>query len=211
MEIMFKDRKEAGQKLANKLERYRDKKDTIVLGLPRGGVITAYEVAKSLNLPLDLIVPRKIGAPDNPEFAIGAIAEDGEGIFDQSTIADYGISKEYVNTEVEKEKKEAQRRLKLYRGDRPMLNLKGKTAILIDDGVATGATMRAAIKSAETKGVKDIIVATPVIARDTLKKIETEVDEVIYLDAPTFFGAVGAFYQSFAQTEDKEVIELMKE
>ena len=208
---MFKDRKEAGQKLANKLEQYRDKKDTIVLGLPRGGVVTAYEIAKSLNLPLDLIVPRKIGAPDNPEFAIGAIAEDGEGIFDQSVITEYNISKDYIDKEVEKEKKEAQRRLKLYRGDRPILNLKDKTAILIDDGVATGATMRAAIKSAKIKGVKEIIVATPVIARDTLKKIGTEVNEVIYLDAPTFFGAVGAFYQSFAQTEDKEVIELMKE
>ena len=208
--MIFKDRQEAGRKLISKLHQYKDRADVIVLGLPRGGIVTAFEIAQGLSLPLDLIVTRKIGAPDNPEFAIGAITEDGEGIFDAVTISTYRISRQYIDEEIKKEKKEAERRLKVYRENRPPLNLQGKTVILVDDGVATGATLRAAIRSAKIKNAKKIVVAVPVIARDILEKIKTEVDEMVYLDAPLFFSAIGSFYEVFAQTEDEEVIALMK-
>jgi ribose-phosphate pyrophosphokinase len=209
--MMFKDRREAGQKLAPKLDKYRGNPKAVLLGLPRGGVVVAAELSRTLGLPLDVMVARKIGAPDNPEFAIGAITEDGEGIFDTRTIAEYNISKKYLDEEMEKEKQEALRRLKKYRGGRAPLDLKNKIAILIDDGVATGATMRAAIKSARKKGSERVVMAVPVIAPGTLEKIREEADEVIYLDAPAFFGAVGAFYEEFEQTEDEEVIKLMEE
>ena len=208
--MIFKDRQEAGRKLISKLHQYKDRADVIVLGLPRGGIVTAFEIAQGLNLPLDLIVTRKIGAPDNPEFAIGAITEDGEGIFDAVTISTYRISRQYIDEEIKKEKKEAERRLKVYRENRPPLNLQDKTVILVDDGVATGATLRAAIRSAKIKNAKKIVVAVPVIARDILEKIKNEVDEIVYLDAPLFFSAIGSFYEVFAQTEDEEVVALMK-
>lgn len=208
--MIFKDRIEAGQKLALALEKYKRQKEVIILALPRGGVVVGFEVAKALDLPLDLVVPRKIGAPGNPEFAIGAITEDGEGIFNEEVIRDYGISKEYLDKIIEEEKKEAQRRLKIYRGERASLNLVGKTIILIDDGIATGLTMRAAIKSIKVKNPKKIVVAVPCGAKDSINQIKKEVDEVVCLDAPIFFGAVGAFYENFEQTTDEEVVNLMK-
>jgi len=208
--MIFKDRQEGGQELVPKLEKYRGNAKAILLGLPRGGMVTAFELSKALDLSLDLVVPRKIGAPGNPEFAIGAITEDGEGIFDLKTISDYGISQEYINDEVKKQKEEALRRLKKYRGNRAPLDLKSKIAILVDDGVATGATMLAAIESVKKKRAEKIVVAIPVIAQDSLEKIKKEADEVIYLDAPSFFDAVGAFYEIFDQTEDEEVINIME-
>jgi putative phosphoribosyl transferase len=208
--MIFKDRIDAGQKLAEALEKYKNAKDTVILALPRGGVVTGFEVAKELNLPLDIVVPRKIGAPGNPEFAIGAITETGEGIFDEETIKTYGISKDYIENETKKEKAEAERRLKLYRGERPCLVLKDKTVILLDDGLATGLTMRAAIKTVKTHEPKKIIVAFPVGASDSIEILKREADEVVYLDAPFFFGAVGAFYEEFGQTTDEEVIELLR-
>jgi putative phosphoribosyl transferase len=208
--MIFKNRRDAGQKLAEKLTEFKNQKDTIILALPRGGVVTAFEIAKVLNLPLDLVVPRKIGAPDNEEYAIGAITESGEGIFNQEAIDSLKITKEYLDRKVAEEKKEAERRLKTYRQDRPPLNLENKTVIIVDDGIATGLTMRAAIKSVKEKKAKKVIVAVPVSAKDSLKIIADEVDQIIYLDAPLFFGAVGAFYQDFGQTTDEEVIDLMK-
>lgn len=208
--MIFRDRKDAGEKLAEKLDKYKGKSDVVVLGLPRGGVVTANEVAKRLDLPLDIIVPRKIGAPGNPELAIGAITESGEGIFDEEIMKYVGADQEYIEKTMEEEKKEAQRRLKVYRGSKPPVDLKGKTVILVDDGIATGSTMRAAIASVKAKEAGKIVVAVPVLARDTVKKIEKEVDELIYVGAPLFFGAVGAFYQIFDQTEDEEVVEIMK-
>lgn len=208
--MIFKDRVDAGQKLAKALEKYKGRKETLVLALPRGGVVVGFEVARILNLPLDLVIPRKIGAPSNPEFAIGAITEEGEGIFNKEVIRNYGISEEYINKTVEEEKKEAQRRLKTYRGDRPSLNLIGKTVIIVDDGIATGLTMRAAIKSVKNRDPEKIVVAVPCAAKDSVEQIKKEVDEVVCLHTPIFFGAVGAFYQSFDQTTDEEVINLMK-
>lgn len=208
--MVFRNRQDAGKKLARVLEQYKNAKNTIILALPRGGVVVGFEIALALNLPLDLVVPRKIGAPGNPEYAIGAITEEGEGIFNKSEIKALGINKEYLDSEVVKEKKEAERRLRAYRGDRPPLVLTDKTVILIDDGIATGLTMRAAIKSVKKKGASQIIVAVPVSARDSLEIIKKEVDKVVCLHVPLFFGAVGAFYEEFAQTEDAEVIQLMQ-
>jgi len=209
--MIFADRRDAGRKLADKLEQFKNQPDAIAIGLPRGGVVVAYETARRLNLPLDIIVPRKIGAPGNEELAIGAITEEGEPVLDEMLVRELNVSQAYIAKKVDTEKKEAERRLKLYRGGRGPLNLQGKTAILIDDGIATGATMRAAIRSAKNKKAAKIIVAVPVIAPDTLKKLQTEADEIIYLDAPMFLGAIGAFYEEFSQTEDQEVIELMRE
>ncbi|OGY42076.1 MAG: hypothetical protein A2Y82_02305 [Candidatus Buchananbacteria bacterium RBG_13_36_9] len=208
--MTFEDRADAGQKLAAKLIQYKNQKDALILALPRGGVVTAFEIARDLNLPLDIVVPRKIGAPQNEEYAIGAITESGEGIFNQEAIASLNITKDYLEQTIAKEKKEAQRRLETYRQDRPPLNLSAKAVIIIDDGIATGLTMRAAIKSIREKKAKKIIVAVPVSAQDSLKTIKEEADEVICLHAPLFFGAVGAFYKDFRQTTDEEVIDLMK-
>lgn len=209
--MIYKNRQQAGQKLAEKLNEFKGQKDTIILALPRGGVVTAFEIAKELNLPLDLVVPRKIGAPENEEYAIGAITETGEGIFNQEAIDSLRIPKSYLDNKIVEEKKEAQRRLKKYRQDRPPLNLENKIVIIIDDGIATGLTMQAAIKSVKEKKARKIIVAVPVSAKDSIIAIEKEVDKIICLQAPIFFGAVGAFYENFGQTTDEEVIELMKE
>lgn len=209
--MIFKNRVKAGEKLAAALGKFKNAPATIIIALPRGGVVVGYEAAKTLNLPLDIIVPRKIGAPGNPEFAIGAITETGEGIFDEMTVGAYGITESYLQNEIKKEKAEAVRRLKLYRGTRPPLNLKNKTVILVDDGLATGLTMRAAIKTAKKSGAEKIIVAVPVTSPEAVEIIKKEVDEVIYLEAPAFFGAVGSFYEKFEQTADDEVIDLLKQ
>lgn len=196
--------------MAETLNKFKDAKDTIILSLPRGGVVVGYEVAKILNLPLDIVVPRKIGAPGDPEFAIGAITETGEGIFDEMTIGAYGITESYLQNEIKKEKAEAERRLTLYRGPRPPLDLRNKTVIIVDDGLATGLTMRAAIKTIKKFGATKIVVAIPVAPPDTAELIKKEVDEFICLLTPTFFGSVGEFYDEFPQTADEEVIELLK-
>jgi len=208
--MIFKDRIDAGKQLADKLEEFKDNKDVVLLALPRGGIILAYEVAKKINAPIDIVVPRKIGAPGNEEFAIGAITESGEGIFDDDIINSYGISKEYIDQKVAEEKKEAERRLKVYRGKKKAINLKDKTVILIDDGIATGNTIFAAIKSVKSKSPKKIIVAVPVLPPDTIGPVEKVVDELIYIDAPPMFGAIGRFYEFFGQTRDEEVVEIMK-
>ncbi|GMQ95142.1 MAG: phosphoribosyltransferase [Patescibacteria group bacterium] len=207
---MFKDRQDAGKKLAAKLTSYKGNPKAIVLGLPRGGVVVSHEIAEALGLPMDILVPRKISVPDNPEFAIGAVTENGEAVFDERALGLYGITQEYIDEEVEKEKKESARRLKTYRGSRTPLDLHGKIAVIVDDGVATGATMRAAILSAKAGGAEKITVAVPVIARDSLALIQKEVDEVVYIAAPLLFGAVGTFYDEFPQTDDEEVIALMR-
>ena len=195
--------------MAAALKKFNNSPNTIILALPRGGVIVGYEVAKILNLPLDIVVPRKIGAPANPEFAIGAITETGVGIFEEMAIGAYGITESYLQNEIKKEKAEAERRLKLYRGTRAPLDLKNKTVIIVDDGLATGLTMRAAVKTVKILGAAKIIVAIPVTSPEAAELVKKEVDEIIYLEAPAFFGAVGSFYEEFGQTTDEEVIELL--
>ncbi len=208
--MIFKDRKDAAQKLIPKLQEYKKNPQAIVLALPRGGIILAYEIAKEFKLPLDLIISQKIGAPFLKELAIGAIAEDGESFFDENIISSYEISEEYIEQETKEKIKEATRRVNLYRKNLPPLNLQDKIAILVDDGVATGATMLVTIKSVKARKAKKIVVAIPVIAPDSLRKIEKEVDQIIYLDAPLNFGAVGEFYEHFDQIDDNKVIELLK-
>ncbi|NGX33583.1 MAG: putative phosphoribosyl transferase [Candidatus Anoxychlamydiales bacterium] len=208
--MKFKDRKDAAQKLIPKLQKYKKNPQAIILALPRGGIILAYEIAKELKLPLDLIISQKIGAPFLQELAIGAITEDGESFFDENIISSYEVSEKYIEQETKKKIKEATRRVNLYRKNLPPLSLQDKIAILVDDGVATGATMLVTIKSAKARKVKKIIVAVPVIAPDSLRKIEKEVDQVIYLEASQSFGAVGQFYEYFDQIDDKTVIELLK-
>ena len=208
--MMFHDRVDAGKQLVSRLEKYRNKSDTVVIGLPRGGVVTAYEVAKALNLTLDVIFPRKVGAPFSPELAIGAVTETGEGVFNEELIMQIGVSDAYLKQEVEKEKRVAQRRLDIYRKVCPKISLENKVVILIDDGLATGATMRAAVQSVKAEGANRIIVAVPITPQDTLLIIKEEADEVIALDAPRHFQAVGQFYENFVGTEDDEVIDILK-
>ncbi len=208
--MFFVDRVDAGKKLAEKLLKFKDIKNGIVLGLPRGGLPVAFEVAQILNLPLDIVVPRKIGLPGQPELAVGAVCEDGSVIFNEPLLRMANLKPADLQPIIDKERQEAQRRLKKYRGDRPELDLKGKVVILVDDGIATGSTMRAAIASAKAKGAEKIIVAVPVIPPSTISIMKEEVDEIIYLDAPILFGAVGAFYQNFGQTTDEEVIALIE-
>lgn len=203
--MQFHDRTEAGQELAKALMRYARQPDTLVLGLPRGGIIVAAEVAKTLKLPLDIVVTRKIGAPGNSELAVGAIDDTGEGVFDQDLIKMMAISKAELKRLIQKTKEEIDRRLKVYRGNRPSLELKEKTVILVDDGVATGSTMQAAIHSAQKKGAVHIVVAVPVGAPDSLRQLKQQCDELFCLYTPENFGAVGRFYKQFDQTTDEEV------
>src|ERR1700733_5538474 len=205
---MFRDRIDAGEQLALALQKYHNKKNTLVIGLPRGGIPVAYEVAQNLKLPLDVVCPRKIGAPFNKEFAIGAITETGEGIFDNEVISRLQIPKKYIEEEVEIEKETAQHRLGSYRKGRSPRNIKEKTVILIDDGLATGATMKAAIRTMRAERAESIVVAIPVSSLEALEEIRKKVDDIICLFAPRNFQAVGQFYQDFTPTEDEEVIAL---
>jgi len=207
--MIFKDRKEAGVLLAEKLLKYKNMPNTLVIGLPRGGVVTAYEVSKALNLPLDIICARKVGAPQNPELAIGAVTETGEGYFNEDLILRLRVSQDYLQKTVERESQEALRRVKAYRGNLATLDLEDKTVILVDDGMATGATMKAAVKSVKTLGAAKTVAALPVTAQDSLEEIREEVYEAIALQSPTFFMAVGEFYEDFSQTSDQQVIELL--
>lgn len=205
----FRDRQDGGEQLAHALSKWANTPNTIILTLPRGGVVIGAVIAQRLHLPLDIVVPRKIGAPENPEFAIGAITEEGEGVFDHATIEQYRISDDYMNTEIKKEQAEAKRRLRTYRGKRPPLHLQGKTAIVVDDGIATGATMKAALQSVRQRGAKKIIVAVPVAPTDSIDHIRPFADEIICLHTPELFFAVGQWYDVFDQVSDGEVISLL--
>ena len=209
--MIFENRIEAGKLLSEKLIKYKNNKDTIVIGLPRGGVVTAYQISKELNLPLDIIITRKIGAPHNPELAIGAITQDGQIIIDKKIVEMTKVDKKYINQIAKIETIEAQRRLKLYRGKRTPLNLKKKTILLADDGIATGNTIKAAIEYAKKIGVKKIILAIPVAPQEEIKELQKEVTEIICLDQPSPFFGIGQFYKNFEQVTDKQVINLMKE
>ena len=208
--MLFKNRSEAGRALAAALEKFKEAKRTAVLGLPRGGVVTACEVAKALRLTLDVIVPRKIGAPDNPELAIGAIAGDGV-VIDKELIALLNVPESYIQVAIEIEQKEAKRRLALFRKGQGEQDWAGWTAILVDDGIATGSTMRASIAALKKMHAAKIVVAVPVGPPDTINDIKQEVDEVVCLYTPSSFTAVGQFYDQFPQTSDEEVVALLRD
>lgn len=210
MITMFKDRSDAGTQLASRLKEYKDKEDVLVLALPRGGVLTGYEIAKYLNTPLDIVIVRKIGFPGQPELGIGAVSETGTVVLNDTLISAYGISKEYIEGEISKQKEEIARRLKLYRKGKRLPGLKGKTVILVDDGVATGATIKSAIATLREEELNRLVVALPVVPPTVAEEIEKMVDEFICIETPIDFMAVGSYYYDFTQVSDEEVIELLK-
>lgn len=201
MEI-FKDRVAAGKLLA---QRLKGEKADIILGIPRGGVVVAARLAKDLNLPFDIIVTRKIGAPSQEELALGAVDPDGQVVWDQKLLDELKMKPEDLEQKIDAENKELKRREKLYRQDRFPLDVSGKTVILTDDGMATGSTTLAAVKYLKRHGAK-IILAVPVTSADALKKVENEVDKSVILQIPGNFAAVGQFYSQFEVTSDKEVV-----
>ncbi|MEK7493519.1 MAG: phosphoribosyltransferase family protein [Patescibacteria group bacterium] len=199
---IFKDRTEAGNQLAAILAKFKGS-NAIVLALPRGGVIVAKEISRALDLPLDIIVTRKIGAPENDEYAIGAIDIEGDGVFNESEKA--RIDKKWLEHKILAEKKEAERRWNTYRKGRGPLKLLGKTAIIVDDGIATGLTMEVAIDYAKRQGAQKVIIAVPVASPDTLYKFKDKA-EIFALETPAFFSAVGEWYENFPQVSDEEVV-----
>jgi putative phosphoribosyl transferase len=205
----FANRAEAGRQLAERLVAYRGREDAIVLGLPRGGVPVAYEVAQRLALPLDVFVVRKLGVPGYEELAMGAIASGNVSVLNPDVMRALPDSEAILEMVRAREKMELERREILYRQDRPAFNLRGRVAILVDDGLATGATMRAAAAALRKQGVAKIVVAVPVGAPETCREIEAEVDETICALMPAFFHGVGQFYEDFSQTTDEEVRELL--
>jgi len=211
---MFKDRAEAGKKLAEKLKELEPFENSIILALPRGGVPVAYEVAKRLNIPLDVIIVRKLGAPLNEEFAIGSLVESNPErvILNEDAIYKLGIEKKYIDEVVSKERNELHRQKELYRGSQNVLsNLKDKRVILIDDGVATGYTIKAALTAIREQEPASIIVAVPVAPFDTLRELNRLADSVILLETPEPFWSVGAHYEQFNQTSDTEVVKLLNQ
>jgi putative phosphoribosyl transferase len=205
---MFLDRVEAGRRLAEVLLTVRDQPDPIVvLAIPRGGVIVAREVARALHAPLDICLTHKIGAPGNPELAIGAIADDGLTVFDQPLIQALQIPRQYLEAETQSWKIELARRAEVYRAGRPRVRVKDCVALVIDDGVATGSTLIAALRSTRAAGAQTLIAAVPVGPRDTIERVlSREADRVECLHAPYDFHAVGTFYRHFEQVSDEEVI-----
>lgn len=207
---IFRDRTEAGHFLAEKLTEYANRRDVVVLALPRGGVPVAYEVAKRLNAPMDVFVVRKLGVPGHEELAMGAIASGGVRVLNADVLSHILIHKAIIDRVSEHELSELQRREQLYRGKRPPLGLKGRTVIIVDDGLATGSTMRAAVKALRQKQPKKIIVAVPVGARETCDSFQNEVDTMaVCAITPEPFQAVGLWYRDFSQTTDEEVRDLL--
>jgi putative phosphoribosyl transferase len=209
MERAFSNRTEAGRLLAEKLEMYANRNDVVVLGLPRGGVPVAYEVAKRLRVPLDVFIVRKLGVPGFEELAAGAIASGGVRVLNEDVMRAIPHASEVIEAVSARETAELQRREQLYREGRPAPNVRDRTAILVDDGVATGATMRAAVKALRQSGAAKIVVAVPVGPPDTCREIKELADETICLSTPEFFQAVGQYYEDFSQTSDDDVRELL--
>ena len=208
--MVFTDRYSAGLLLLEKLASWRGK-DCVILGLARGGVVVASVIASGLNVPLDVIVVKKIPAPGQSELAIGALAPEGVSFVDGKFATRVGADENYVRTQISELNDQIKKRTALYRKGRKPLDVRDKTVILVDDGVATGATIAAAIKWARKKHARKIIAATGVMPADTVAKIQPEVEELVALEAPSEFGAVGQFYRDFPQVEDPEVVELMKD
>lgn len=205
----FRNRTEAGKTLAQYLTDYANQENLLVLALPRGGVPVAFEVAKALNAPLDVCIVRKLGVPGHKELAMGAIAAGGIRVLNADVINTLGIDKEAIQAVAAEELEELQRRDRTYRGYAPPINVKDKTVILIDDGIATGSTMRAAIATLNEQQPKKIVVAIPVAPASTYKELQSEVDQVVCLQIPEYLSAIGLWYEDFSQTTDEEVKEIL--
>jgi predicted phosphoribosyltransferase len=208
--MLFQDRFQAGRLLASKLSYLANRPDVVVLALPRGGVPVGYEVAKALNAPLDVFVVRKLGVPGHKELAMGAIASGSVRVLNENVIRRLGIPNEVVETVAEEEERELERREREYRDGRPPIEIRGRTVILVDDGLATGSSMRVAVLALRKKNPAQIIVAVPVAAPATCAEFESEVDQVICAVTPEPFWAVGQWYTDFSQTSDEEVRDLLR-
>ncbi len=204
--MLFADRHDTGRRLAAALQRYRGAPDVVVLGVPRGGVVVAAEVARDLGLPLDVVVTRKIGAPGNPEYAVGAVDADGH-VFAGIQL---GLPEGYLERVASAEQAEIARRVSAYRAGRPALGLAGKTVLVVDDGIATGLTLRAAVRYLKRHGAMRVVIAAPVAAPDSAARLRHEADDVVTLAEPLGFSSVGQFYERFDQTSDAEVETLLQ-
>ena len=205
----FEDRRDAGRRLAGKLVRFRDERP-VVFALPRGGVPVGYEISRSLGAPLDVFVSRKLGAPDQPEFGIGAVAAGGVRVLNEDVVRRLGITEDYVERITAQEIAEVDRRLRYFRGERPEPKVGGRTAILVDDGLATGVTARAAVEALRLRGPRRLVLAAPVCAAQTVNLLLPRVDELVCLESPPDLGAIGFWYRNFEQTSDEEVVELLQ-
>ncbi|MEJ2667199.1 MAG: phosphoribosyltransferase [Deinococcales bacterium] len=205
----FQDRRDAGRRLAGRLQVYAGRKDVLVLGLPRGGLPVAAEVADALGCPLDVLVVRKLGVPGHEELAMGALASGGGRVLNDDIVRELGLSADIIERVTRRERAELERRERAFRGDLPAPEMRGRTVILIDDGIATGATMRSAVAAARTLGPARVVVATPVAASESLARLRDEADEVVCLATPQPFTAVGRWYLHFPQTDDAEVRSLL--
>jgi predicted phosphoribosyltransferase len=208
--MIFQNRQDAGRQLAERLARHQGEKNLLVLGIPRGGVVVAAEIARALNAPLDVFLAHKIGAPENPEFAIGAVTSTGEVWLDDETIDNLKINRAEITREVEQECAEMARRASLYRGTRAPLEVKDNIVVVADDGIATGSTMLAAMRALRRLQPARLIAAIPVGPGETIAALRDECDEVIVLATPVPFWAVGRFYTQFDQTQDDQVIRLLR-
>jgi len=209
MAKVFADRREAGRLLSKALSSYFNRSDAIVLAVPRGGVVVGSEVARTLGLPLDVIVTKKIGAPGNEELAIGAIAEDGDPIFDEDLVARLDIEKQYLSEVTERVSQKIREYIDKFRDGR-RLEVTGKVVIVVDDGVATGATIEAALTWLRLQKAKEIVLAIPTGAPDSMEKLMGMADQTICLDKPEWFAALGQFYREFGQVDDEAVIKILK-
>jgi predicted phosphoribosyltransferase len=207
--MRFRDREEAGQRLAELLSQYANRPGVLVLGLPRGGVPVAYEVAQALNAPLEVFVVRKLGVPGNEELAMGAIAS-GVRVLNRDVIEMLGIPEDTINAVAARELRELQRRERAYRDHRPAPEVRGRIVVLVDDGIATGSTMRAAIQALRQLKAERIIVAAPTVAPSTAEEMQPEVDELVAVMTPPDFAGVGQWYEDFSQIGDVEVRELLQ-
>lgn len=207
----FLNRTEAGRALGRKLEHYAERPGTLILALPRGGVPVAFEAAKMLRLPLDVFIVRKLGVPGHEELAFGAIASGGGRVLNDSVVSTFKLSPATIQSVTQKETQELQRREFLFRGDKPPVEVQGKIVLIIDDGLATGASMRAAIQALKLLHPSRIIVAVPIGSSETCEELQSDVDEVVCARTPSPFMAVGFWYNNFTQTSDAEVRALLKQ
>jgi predicted phosphoribosyltransferase len=208
--MLFQDRFAAGRLLASKLRRFANRSDTVVLALPRGGVPVGFEVAKALNVPLDVFVVRKLGVPGYEELAMGAIASGGIRVLNEDLVRTAGIPDEVIDAVAAEEERELERRERDYREGRPPVDVQGRTVILVDDGLATGSSMRVAVLALKRKRPAQIVVAVPVGAATTCAELESEVDQIICAVTPEPFRSVGQWYRDFSQTNDDEVRDLLR-
>lgn len=209
MNMIFQDRVDAGRKLAAQLRRFADR-NPLVLALPRGGVVVGFEVAKELHAPLDVVVVRKVGDPVNPELGVGALAEQDVSVIDYDAVSSLGLTQEQLQKVQAKERKELERRIAVYRGGKPLPEMRGKTAILVDDGIATGITAKAAVAAVQKLKPAEVILAVPVCSSDTAEMFRKQNVPLICLSLEEHLGAIGSFYNNFEQVEDDTVIELLE-